>query len=437
MWVNISINSTAAPRSALRKRFYLETALSNVSRVHLTAFELSGGGYTTSQVLNVYFSEYRGGLNFPFFVAPVPIGKYNLQQLCSTLTNAVTCARCINHKSVIPMNKYTVDVCTQTQTIIVRSNGQCLYALHNSHGPYTVVVESVTNTTTFVVSIFSVKSQPLSKGALVHVFSDDVEVVLAQVVDVSAGGLTLCTSIPVTVAPSARLTISPLSSIQSIHDILGFGDTDTTPDVWVPLVGCGLSNPPSDIEGTCLLVGLGVPVGADNEDCVLLQHANGQEYRGSVLSVDATYATVHINTTASLDSLVTSFTKCKVVGPDTIRCPTVVRGVYRVDLSRNRRVAYVRMWLGTTEVPGLIVPTNSGVLSVYGRLQLRQQRDEDVSFAGIGDSSLVGERTFFPPVQKVPYVDVELLDESGIAFTTNSLGEWSLLLRCCAGEHYE
>ena len=423
MWINLSLNSALASRDSKKKRFYLDTALTNVCRVHLTAFELTGCNYLLSETSYLYFSEVWE-TTIPFFRSRIPPGKYNLNELCSILTTAIHCVECINYPSTTPKNSYVISICPQTSSLIIRSNGTCLYALHGSHissGNYLSVINKVVDENTFQLTVYASVAQPLAVGAMVVVFCDEIDLLKAQVINVTGNILTLRTwSSTSDLLSVEKINISPLSNNCSCHDILGFSEFDVTPDDWVNITGYG-KNGTNFVFGTC------TPVGGQVGDSVALLHSSHNVHYGTITSLPS-FAHIVVSS-PSISSV--DYDSCKIVGSDT-NIPIVCRGLYNVDLGRNRRVVLVRLWLGSTEISGMVCCKKKSVLNVFGRLQLRQQRDNLVSFSGSGDSSVVGEHTIEPPLLRVPYIDVEILSEQGDSFSqAGALGEWTMMLRCC------
>ena len=431
MWINLCLNSVLSSRESNRKRFFLDTALLNVTRIHLTAFECTGANYLISVPSYIYYSEIWDDRDqIPFFKTQLPCGKYDFGELVTMLNCILNCVECVNHATSTPQNLYTASICPQTLILTIRSNGKRPYALHGSHttaaGKYPAVVKTVLDKSTLSVVLHAPVDCPLAVGAVVSIFSDELDVVTAQLVSVVDGCLILRTvgSSTCKLDGVESISISPFSSRSACLDVLGFSEYDTTADSWINVTGCGL------LSNKHCLIGCDRSHGALPGDGLLLQRSSGET---TVTTVRSIPSFSHVSVTPS-KTFVNGYTRCKLVGLDSTssnrngNIGTTTRGVYGVDLGRNRRVVLVRLWLGSNELKGMVVCRQKETLEVFGRLQLRQQRDHLVSFSGSGDSSAIGERTVDPPLLRVQYIDVEVLTESGDTLTT---GEWTMMLRCC------
>lgn len=423
MWINLSLNSSVATRQASRKRFYLDSPLTNVSRVHLTALELTDSDFWSCESLCLYFSEQWSGTFLPFFCCVIPPGHYTPADLCSVVNCALKCPRCVNYDVQTTRNQYKVTVCPRTSKILLRSNGQCPYVIHGNHvtagGLYHCEVTQVLNDQDFVVSL---SCPPVKRGSLITVFSNEVDLCAAQVIEVADTTVTLRTSSPAVKEEDVgrRVTLSPVSTKTSVHSVLGFSEHDESPDSWVSVVASGRL---SDKKG---VIGTSTPLGAVVNDRVIVYCSNKERHVGTVVDTPS-----HAHVTITPFPVVSSICKCTVTNAGT-QFGTVVRGKYKVDVGKTKRVLHVRLWLGNSEITSTIVCKAQGVAHVFGRVQLRQQRDLSVSFSGCGDSSVVGEKTLHPPLEKVPYVDVEFVDETGVSLgRRDAIGEWTMLLRCC------
>lgn len=432
MWVSVSLNSSSALREFSKKRFYLDTALLSVSRVHIGAFEASSVNYFTTQVSYVYFSEQWDNDVTPYFRGTILPGKYTSETIGLAVATAMCCARCLNYAKLVPSNTYDASVSTEQQLLVVKSRGSKLFALHNNQGPYHAVVVGVDGAG-LKLNIYASKETPICKGALVKIFNDELGSVQAQVTQSVGATLVLRCSVSVVPVTGSCVTVVPFSLDNSCHDVLGFRGVDTPSDTWTDVVGAGVYQQ-SDVQGHTLILTLANPTYVENDGFVLLKSRSGSQFQGTVVGVTSgtvsSYVVVRVDSVMLVGDLVSELVGYKSVNLE-FGHNTVCVGTYKVDLKFNQRVMFIRLWLGSTEVTTTLLPLAKGTAEVFGRVQLRVGGDKDTVFACQGEGSVVGERTFLPPLEKVPYVDVELLNEKGVAFESEQLGNWSLLLRCC------
>eukprot|EP00952_Eustigmatos_sp_NYUAD-ZCMA_P006882 29434-Eustigmatos_ZCMA.PRE.1 len=83
----------------------------------------------------------------------------------------------------------------------------------------------------------------------------------------------------------------------------------------------------------------------------------------------------------------------------------------------------MRLRMGRTEAYGMTVvkPNN---LSIFGRAQLRKG-----GLLTSTDHSVVGVWQFYPPVARVPFIDIALLGDDGTTIDPSRTGNYSILLR--------
>jgi hypothetical protein len=438
MFVNLSLNSTDAVNvyDGKRKRFMFDTPLSKVSRIHLTSFELMGGNNLITKNHYLYFSEDWGD-SLPFFRCVVPPGKYDVQSLCLVINNSLSCSKCLNVDSVVSSNTYSVFVCEYTGKLMFRSSGQCGYNLHSNRSQFQSVVINVHRNTPCVdLYLYSTVSLPLSRGALLTVYNVDVPLVTAQVVEVLDSEkvrVLFPGNIPSNIVVDTRLSVCPVSSQSSVHNILGFENFDSSPDNWILVDSAGIYSG-NDSDGNTITFNSSVPSGAQVGDTVMLLEKSGVHLTGTVMSVpDHIHIVVKLLHTHSLSltSIVSQLVQFKISSSS--GKGIISRSDFVVDVTRNQRVAFLKLWLGTVEVGGTIVPRKNNSLTLFGRVQLRQQHD-GISFTGNGDCSAIGSYTFDPCLQKVPFIDVEILDARGERYQIDYIGEWSLIVRCQLNE---
>lgn len=109
-----------------------------------------------------------------------------------------------------------------------------------------------------------------------------------------------------------------------------------------------------------------------------------------------------------------------------------VVGSRKMNLLHTRAVLLMRLRLGRTEACG-IVALKKNNLHIFGRAQMSQPH---LTMSG-SNHALVGKAYFNPPLGKVPYVDVCFLTPEGSVVHPNTLGDFSLLLRCITSCKHE
>jgi hypothetical protein len=417
MWVSLSLSSGLAQKVGTRHRFYLDDLIHSVARVHLVTLEVTDVGYLSPRPLYFYFSEHAGYGKIVFFKAEVPVGKYSPDLLTSTLEMSVACAKSLNYPNELPANAYKFRLHQETGTITIKSNGICSFSVHNTCHSYAGHVTHVLSGRTIRVALDG-NDIGIAKGSLVQVFGENTEVVRAQVVDVGVDMiLVLELSLDVSVPVFSKVTVQALSATDSIHHLLGLGDRDIHSDEWQPInaVGTYVVEDSGSLDSD-LLLSTTLPTGVKQGDTLQVRTPAGAFFNGVVDYARGLYTAVKISESAPVHQL----KECRAA---TAGRGTVCQGPNQADLENNKRVAYVRLWLGSTEVSSIVVP-NSRQPLVFGRVQLQ------CPVARSFDGSLVGEKTFSPPVEKVPHVDVEFLDEEGRPYTgVAAWNHWSALLR--------
>ncbi len=109
--------------------------------------------------------------------------------------------------------------------------------------------------------------------------------------------------------------------------------------------------------------------------------------------------------------------------------PTTFVGRRKMDFIRNRRVIYLRLWLGMSECAGIVICKNTHDISIFGRAQLRGPPSLETCFLSRADDSAIGSTVFSKCIAKVPFIEVEFVSEDGEALDVGQVGEWSMLLR--------
>jgi hypothetical protein len=414
MWVTLSLSSRFAQKLGTRYRFELDDLIQSVARIHLVTLETSKTSYLAPRSLFLYFSEQAGYGQLTYFKAQVPVGQYLPDQLMTALQMSAACAMSLNYPGERPANSYTFDLHQDTGTVTVRSSGVCSFSIHNVCRPYVGHVNRLASPTRIHVLLSDDGAASFATGALVRVFGEDTEVSEAQVVGVVGSELLLETGSALNVQLFSEMTIEALSSVDSVSRVLGMGDRDISSEGWHPInaVGTYTVEDGGNIDSDLLLSTL-LPTGLRQGDTLDVRTGAGVTYSGIVDYVRGLFTAVNVSESVPSQQL------------KEYRASTVCRGVKQADLESNKRVAYIRLWLGTTEVSSVVVPRCPHPL-VFARAQLQG------SVARSFDGSLVGEKTFCPPVEKVPHIDVEFLDEGGHPYTDLAAWDhWTALLRLC------
>lgn len=464
-------------------RFPLASPLRHVSRVEWLTFESGRSSTIDLAGERLFFSE-----DLRFFEAVVPPGSYTLDTLKEALEQTMACALA-RQDGQGPLNTYEVRVLPDSSRVSIAGRGPAPFAVHVFQEIVSVQRLSRMVGGEWKVTFFSSLQQPMARGSVVELFHPSSTPTMAQVLH--ALGKTVVVRRLEGPDLSERLeggwTMRPLSHHTMLPELLGLGNSDQSSSTPLPIVACsgmerfciGTDGPHGlakgdlvvvdGVEGLCGTEAVVETVVSEQQVTLRMNVSENKMckltcvYQGRVFecfTVPSVVSTLdEIIVEASWNAQLLQYmdeerwTDVKMLPP----YPSFEWGCGRVSVRKGRepgkllfrlkldhprvsehsslrkmaivgvrsvirekQVLFLRMWMGLTEAYGVSSTQNR----VFGRAQMKKG-----GLMTSTDHSVVGVAQFWPPLEKVSFVETSFVTSQGQPIPPNLLGEYSMLLR--------